>query len=366
MLRSKVLGVATGDRSPYDSDNDHEHSRSGGTQGPCNSRRSSRFGRSHESESGDDVARWPSFSDATMAYLEKIEASPASARVLARAEDVSLAPATASGTKVENHPDFGISDSLDDSGRSCGLSRPCSSDSFLFEQKECTAYSAFALSTSSTPGTADGDRITCQIAATVLGEEGQDHQLPPSFHLGDDEDNDEEPDDESYVTTTAATTRIPTTSTATLKPIIAPVIPNFILQFWDERDEDLADAIHVGWKQDAHIGLSANEILTWGSPVEEGRVRQRQVADLRTYHASDSNHRHAGLLENLPLTLVICRIAGPFARSAFVCLWLVPAIFHSFGVLCFHLFGRLCRGRRARRGSPVGAGRLSRWARPHR
>ena len=172
----------------------------------------------------------PSSSEATMAYLDKIDASPASARVLARAEDVSLAPVTASETKVENHPDFaGISGSLDDSGHPCGLSRPCSSNRFLFEQKECTTYGAFALSTSSTPCTADGDRITCQIAAPVPSEEEQDHQLPPSIRLDNDEDYDEESDDENYVTTTATTTRIPTTSTATSKPIIAPVIPIFIL-----------------------------------------------------------------------------------------------------------------------------------------
>ena len=56
-------------------------------------------------------------------------------------------------------------------------------DDFLsiFLQKGWTTYGAFAFSTSSPPCPADSNQITDQIIAPVLGEEGQDHQLAPSF-----------------------------------------------------------------------------------------------------------------------------------------------------------------------------------------
>ena len=143
---------------------------------------------------------------------------------------------------------------------------------------ECGA--TFTLSISSPTGASDSDQITGQVVAPVLGDEGQDRLLPPSTRRSDEEDCDEYPDDENYVTTTATTTKIPATTTATLRPTAAPVIPDFILQFWDKRNDDLVDEVRAEWKQDAVIGLSDTKILTRGRAVEEGQVQRRRVADL--------------------------------------------------------------------------------------
>ena len=56
-------------------------------------------------------------------------------------------------------------------------------------------------------------------------------------------------------------------------------------------EEELADAVHAGWRA-AAVGLSDNEILAWGRSVDEVRVVQH--SKWLTYHASDSNRE--GLL----------------------------------------------------------------------
>ena len=52
-------------------------------------------------------------------------------------------------------------------------------------------------------------------------------------------------------------------------------------------EEELADAVHAGWRRAAAVGLMDNEILAWGRAVDEGHVVQH--SKWLTYHASDSN-----------------------------------------------------------------------------
>ena len=85
-----------------------------------------------------------------------------------------------------------------------------------------------------------------------------------------------------------------------------------------------------------------------------------------TYHASNSYDRHDRLLEDLPLTQVGLSNSWARARSACACLGFFPAIFHSVEY-CASIYLDGCAKDVVRAaGLPWRAGRLSRWARPHR